>query len=151
MAKFIYRMQSILDIKVKLETQAKMQFAAAQNVLNEEEEQLNLLCKRKEDYIEKARKSGSEVLSVIELRENRTAIKTIDDFIAEQKLRVAKAAEKVETAREQLEEVMKERKTHEKLREKSFEEFKAELNHEESKEVDELTSYTYGQRQKEQR
>ena len=46
----------------------------------------------------------------------------------------------------QLEEVMKERKTYEKLREKSFEEFKAEVNHEESKEVDELTSYTYGQK-----
>ena len=29
MAKFIYRMQSILDIKVKLETQARMQFATA--------------------------------------------------------------------------------------------------------------------------
>ena len=75
----------------------------------------------------------------------------MDDFIAEQEVRVAEATEKVEAAREQLEEVMKERKTHEKLREKSFEEFKAEINHEESKEVDELTSYTYGQKQKEHR
>ena len=151
MAKFIYRMQSILDIKLKLETQARMQFATAKHILNEEEERLEQLHSRKEDYIEKARKSRSDVLSVKELRESKVAIQTMDDFIADQEVRVAEAAEKVEAAREQLEEVMKERKTHEKLREKSFEEFKAEINHEESKEIDELTSYTYGQRQKEHR
>lgn len=151
MSKFIYRMQSILDIKLKLETQAKMQFAAAKRILNEEEERLERLHKRKEDYIEKARKSRSDILNVNELRESKVAIQTMDDFIAEQEIRVAKAAEEVEVAREQLEEVMKERKTHEKLREKSFEEFKMEENHKESKEVDELTSYTYGQKKKEHR
>ena len=40
-------------------------------------------------------------------------------------------------------EAMVERKTHEKLKEKAFEEFKQELLHEESKEIDELVSYTY--------
>ena len=38
MAKFIYRMQSILDIKTKMEEQAKMEFAAAKMRLDEEEE-----------------------------------------------------------------------------------------------------------------
>mgnify|MGYP002519875865 CR=1 FL=1 len=37
MAKFQYRMQSILNIKLKMEEQAKMQFAQAQARLNEEE------------------------------------------------------------------------------------------------------------------
>ena len=151
MAKFIYRMQSILDIKVKLETQARMRFAAAKYALNEEEEKLEQLYNRREDYIEKARKSRSDALNVKELRESKVAIQTMDDFIAEQKIRVAEATERVEIAREQLEEVMKERKTHEKLREKSFEEFKVEINHEEGKEIDELTSYTYGQKKKEHR
>lgn len=151
MAKFIYRMQSILDIKVKLETQARMQFATAKHILNEEEEKLERLYKRKEDYIEEARKSRSDVLNVKELRESKAAIQTMDDFIVMQMKQVEKAAQAVEEARERLEEVMKERKTHEKLREKSFEEFKVEINHEESKEIDELTSYTYGQKQKEHR
>ena len=151
MAKFIYRMQSILDIKVKLETQARMQFATAKHALNLEEEKLERLYKRKEEYMEEARRSRSNVLSVKELRESKVAIQTMDDFIVTQTEQVERAARVVETARERLEEVMKERKTHEKLREKSFEEFKVELNHEESKEIDELTSYTYGQRQKEHR
>lgn len=146
MAKFIYRMQSILNIKVKLETQARMQFATAKHTLDEEEEKLSVLQKRKEDYMEEARKSRQDVLNVMTLRDSITAIQTMDDFIVTQNEQVALAQEKVEKAREKLEEVMKERKTHEKLREKAFEEFKAELNHEESKEVDELTSYTYGQK-----
>ena len=40
MARFIYRMQSILDIKEKLEEQARMEFATAKVRLNEEEEKL---------------------------------------------------------------------------------------------------------------
>lgn len=146
MAKFIYRMQSILDIKVKLETQARMQFAAAKQALDEEEEKLEVLKCRKEAYIEEARKNRHDKLNVRTLKDSKAAIQTMDDFIVIQNKQVALAEEKLEEAREQLEEVMKERKTYEKLREKSFEEFKAEVNHEESKEVDELTSYTYGQK-----
>jgi len=146
MAKFIYRMQSILDIKEKLETQARMQFAAAKQALDEEEAKLEVLKKRKEAYIEEARKNRHDKLNVRTLKDSKTAIQTMDDFIVTQKGQVALAEEKMEEARAQLEEIMKERKTYEKLREKSFEEFKAEINHEESKEVDELTSYTYGQK-----
>ena len=38
----------------------------------------------------------------------------------------------------------KERKIYEKLKEKAFENFKAELNAEEQKEVDELVSFRFG-------
>lgn len=146
MAKFVYRMQSILNIKVKLETQARMQFATAKRALDDEEEKLEQLKKRREAYIEEARARRNNALSVKELRDSKTAIQIMDDFIVEQKEQVARAAQKVEEARERLKEVMLERKTHERLREKAFEEFVAELNHEESKEIDELTSYTYGQK-----
>ena len=39
--------------------------------------------------------------------------------------------------------VMQERKVQEKLREKAFEEFKQELAEAETKDIDELVSYTY--------
>ena len=99
-------------------------------------------------YLEEARKSRNNVLNVQQLRDSKVAIQTMDDFIAEQQKRVALAAEKLEEAREQLQEVMKERKTQEKLREKAFDEFMMEENHKEGKEIDELTSYTYGQKKK---
>ena len=52
----------------------------------------------------------------------------------------------MEAARERMAEAMKERKMHETLREKAFEAFLQEENHAESKAIDELTSYTYGQK-----
>ena len=60
-------------------------------------------------------------------------------------LEVHKAEKQLDIVRKRLNEVMIERKTYEKLREKKFEEFKAEVLYEENKEVDELVSYTYHQ------
>lgn len=40
MAKFIYRMQNILDIKLKLESQAKIAYSQANAALREEEAKL---------------------------------------------------------------------------------------------------------------
>ncbi len=61
---------------------------------------------------------------------------------------MAKAAEVVELAREKLTEIMQERKMHEKLKEKALLQFLDEEKAAEAKVVDELTSYTYGQRGK---
>lgn len=70
----------------------------------------------------------------------------MEEYIEAQKENVRKAELLVEEARQKLQEVMIERKAQEKLREKAFEQFMAEENAKESKEVDELTSYTYGQK-----
>lgn len=53
------------------------------------------------------------------------------------------AEKTLEMARIELNRVMVERKTHEKLRERAFEEFKQEIAQAESKEIDELVSYNY--------
>ena len=50
MTKFSFRLESILQIKIKLEEQAKMEFAAAKMRLNEEEDKLQTLKDRKEAY-----------------------------------------------------------------------------------------------------
>lgn len=146
MAKFIYRMQSILNIKNQMENQAKMELGQAQRRLLEEEERLGVLYGRKESYLEDGRKLRKNALKVQSLRDNEYALARMDEFIGMQKENVAKAEGKVEEAREKLQEVMKERKAQERLREKAFEQFMREENAKESKEIDELTSYTYGQK-----
>ena len=65
-------------------------------------------------------------------------------MIKAQEMVVSIARDKVELARRKLQVAMQERKTQEKLKENAFEEFKHELNSEESKEVDELVSYRFG-------
>ncbi|MBP3475571.1 MAG: flagellar export protein FliJ [Lachnospiraceae bacterium] len=150
MAKFKYRMQSILNIKYQLENQAKMDLGRAQVKLMEEEEKLKTFIDRKEAYLEEGRRMRSKMLNVNDLKDNSYAMKTMDEMISGQKEQVARAEEEVEAARVKLQEVMQERKMHERLKEKALEQFMREENAAEFKAVDELTSYTYGQRGKEE-
>ena len=148
MAKFRYRMQSILNIKLKMEEQAKMQFAQAQAKLNEEEEKLQKLIDRKSLYESDLKEQLQSKLNLLKIEELQNAVIRMEEFITLQKREVDKAARVVEKERQKLTEVMMERKSHEKLKENAFEEFMQELNSAEGKEIDELTSYTYGQKNK---
>ena len=146
MAVFRYRMQSILNIKLKMETQAKQEFAQAKLVLDREEEKLQELYEQKSFYEKRAASLLSRKLDLLEIAANKEAILKIEEYIAEQKKRVDKAKQLLENAREKLREVMQERKVQEALKEKAFEEFLMEEKQQESKEIDQLTSYTYGQK-----
>ena len=150
MARFRYRMQSILNIQYQLENQAKMELGRAQVRLMEEEERLDGLMQRKEDYLEEGRRLRGDAVNVDELRDNRNALLVMDELIAAQREQVAQAEEIVEQARQRLQEVMQERKMHERLKEKAYEQFVREENAAEGRAVDELTSYTYGRRGKEE-
>lgn len=147
MARFRYRMQSVLNIKLKMETQAKQEFAAAKLALDEEKEKLDIFLTRKQAYEKEASVLLQDHLKVREIINNKAAILRMEEFAEAQQLQVQLAAEQVEHARKHLHEVMTERKTHETLKEKAFEDFMKEENRAESKEIDQLTSYTYGQKQ----
>lgn len=146
MARFRYGMQSLLNIKMKLETQARQEFAVARAALDAEQEKLSALYRRKEAYEKQAGELLKGKLSVQEITDNKSAILRMDDYIFDQKLQIKKAEDNLEEVRRKLTEVMQERKMHEKLKEKAFQEFLEDEKKQESKEVDELTSYTYGQR-----
>ena len=133
MAKFIYRMQSILDIKQKLEEQAKNEFAKARLQLTLEEDKLQGLMHRKDAYVEEGRKLRESGLNVRDILENRDAIENMKRLITAQQRAVEKAEKVLEEAREKLTEAMKESKTQEKLKEKAFESFMKEENARESK------------------
>ena len=144
MAKFIYRMQNILDIKLKMEAQAKASFAEANKELLIQEEKLEGLIRRREEYELEGQRLRLEKPNVIKLKDNSRALQVMKDMIKAQEMVVSIARDKVELARRKLQVAMQERKTQEKLKENAFEEFKHELNSEESKEVDELVSYRFG-------
>ena len=135
-----------MEIKEKLEEQAKNEFAAARMRLDEEEEKLKALTDRKLFYEQEGRRLRESALNVLELNENKNAIDRMDEFIAIQQIEVNRASALLEQARINLTNAMQEAQIQNKLKEKAFEEFKKELIAEESKEVDELTSYTYGSR-----
>ncbi len=143
MAKFVYTMQNILNIKQKLENQAKIAYGQANAKLLEEQQKLQEILVRKARYEERARELVSGSIHIREIRENKQAIDAMKSAMRTQLLQVQSAERAVEDARRKLNDVMVERKTHEKLREKQFEQFREELAYEENKVVDGLVSYTY--------
>ncbi len=146
MARFRYKMQNILSIKEKMETQAKQRFADAKRKLDLEEEALERLFRKREEIERHAVEVLQGDLDLHEIEDSQMSRIICDQRIEEQRSRVNRATLELENARAELEDAVKERKTHEKLKEKQFDEFMREENRSESKSIDELTTYTYGQK-----
>ncbi len=150
MARFRYRMQNILTVKEKLETQAKNEYAAANMRLMEEEEKLEKLNQRGIFLEDEGRRLVQESsLSIRDIEDNKLSIELNKEAIADQKKAIKRAEEVLEQKRLAMVELMQDRKTHEILKERAFQEFLQEEKAEESKQIDQLTSYTYGQKMKE--
>ena len=64
MAKFTYRMQNILDIKIKLENQAKIAYATASRQLAEEQEKLREILMRRAGYERKSKELVNGTLDI---------------------------------------------------------------------------------------
>ena len=146
MAKFVYRMQSVLNLKIKTENQSKMEFGVAPMRLNEELDKLDSLEKRLEDYMLEGEELQKSVLNVQEILFNRNAVENVKAQIEDQKLNVEQAEKIVDEARLKLAKDMQERKMQETLRERAYQEYLQEEKDAEFKESDQRTSFTYGQR-----
>lgn len=144
MGRFIFSLQNILNIKEKLEEQAKNEYSQANLLLQEAIVRREQLEARMEEEKRRLQEDISASLNVRKIREREEAVEIFRMYVRQQILVVMQREKEVEVARERLNEAMKERKTFEKLREHAFEKFRLEENLREQKEVDELVSYRYG-------
>lgn len=143
MAKFVYPMQNILELKQKLEDQEKINFGLAQAKVNEEQEKLRQIMIRQADYERQLKEASQGNINIVEIKTCKNAVNSMKVALRDQMIQLSKAQKQLEVVRKRLNTVMQERKMHEKLREHAFDEFKKELLHEEGKLTDELVSYTY--------
>ena len=143
MAKFKYRMQNILDIKTKLETQAQNEYGIANRKYLEEQAALQELMIRRVEYEKSLKEQEEGMLDIKSINNARNDVNNIKTLVRRQMMEVHKAEIVLEKTRNELNEKMKERKTHEKLKEHALDEFKADLQMAETKEIDELVSYTF--------
>lgn len=150
MAKFKYRMQNVLNIKQKLEEAAKMAFMEATARVNEEEQRLNEIKEHRRIYEAEGHRLRKNEIRVLDLKRNAEALSILNEQMKIQEQKLEEAREFQQLKRVELQNAMQERKTQDKLYENAFEEFVHEENRRESKEVDELVSYAYGQRTREQ-
>ena len=150
MAVFRYKMQNVLNIKLQLENQANMEYGMKLAKLREEEEKLQVLQDRKQAYIDKGLELLTGILDPLEIASNKASVIKMDEYIGLQKEAIEEAEDQVELARRKLTMAMQERKIHERLRENALEVFLQEEKEKEKKEIDELTSFTYGQKAQEE-
>ncbi|RKI44239.1 flagellar export protein FliJ [bacterium D16-51] len=143
MAKFIFKMESILSIKYKLEDQAKAEYGMEVAKLREEERKLEVLIAKKEAYQDALTKAVQDALIIREIKVLENSVENAKYNINVQKFVIKQQQQRVDQAREKLDNAMKERKTYEKLKEKAFEQFKMEIEAQERKEIDELVSFRF--------
>ena len=85
-------------------------------------------------------------LSILDIEENKKLVAHAREQIRAQTIQVRMAHKRLEEKRVKMQTAMQERKTQEILKEKAFDVFLQEEKAAESKEIDELTSYTHGQK-----
>ena len=150
MAKFVYRMQNILELKQKIEEQEKANFGMATARFNAEQQKLKELMIKQAGYERRLKELSIGTIDVKEIKSCKNAIQSMKVALRDQMIELSKAQKAMEVARRKLNEVMMERKMHEKLRENAFEQFLDELDYEEGKITDELVSYSYFNGEKEE-
>lgn len=136
-------MESILSVKTKLEDQAKAEYGIETMRLREEEHKLTLLENRKRGFEQQLFEAVSDRLVILSIKRLEDSVENLKYNIKLQIIVIRKQEERVAQARAKLDNAMKERKIYEKLKEKAFEEFKAEVNAQEQKEIDQLVSFRF--------
>ena len=143
MAKFVFNMQGLLNIKEKLEEQSKTEYGKALNKLEEEKNILLNLENSKKQNIVNFRESINKGVKPNYTKSINQFISLIDKKIEQQVENVNKAEEVVEQKRLVLLNAMKERKVLEALKEKEKENYFREELKKEQKIIDEIVSYKY--------
>ena len=119
MAKFVYSMQNILDMKEKLERQEKNDYSRANVRLLEAQDELERLKDRQIEQEEKLRQNLKESMQVLQIKEAENGVEVIKMYVKQQMLCVKQRERELEEARTRLALAMRERKTFEKLQYKT--------------------------------
>ena len=143
MAQFQFRLQSVLNLREKLEDQKEIEYAQALKALEEERAKERALRSKKNDKIEALRLLVMETPDPREVFLHNEFIEALKEKIAAQIKVVRAAAEFAENKRLELVEAMRDRKTIERLRENALEEYYEEEKQIAQKQIDEVVSYRY--------
>ena len=109
MAKFIFKMESILSVKTKLEDQAKAEYGIETMKLREEEHKLTLLENRKSGFEQQLFEAVSDRLVILSIKRLEDSVENLKYNIKLQIIVIRKQEERVAQARAKLDNAMKER------------------------------------------
>lgn len=141
---FKFKLQSVLDIKIKEEDDEKRKFADVMQLQAREEQVLaNMHRKRTGLIVELKTKQGAGGINIGELQMYSSAIERLKHEIISQELRLKEIALMLEEQRKRLIEATQQKKIYEKLKENQEKAFKEEEDYKEKLLIDELATLKY--------
>ena len=143
MQKFGFRLESVRNLKVQLEDNAKNNLALASRELKKQKEFLTGLRTTREDSISELNSKVDEGVSISQIRAYNNYLTLLKQKITEQRENVNTAQKQVDVRRESLVKAVQERKILDKLREKKYGEFLKEQGKAEQLLIDELNSFKF--------
>ncbi|MCL2854282.1 MAG: flagellar export protein FliJ [Defluviitaleaceae bacterium] len=141
MAKFVFRLASVLSVREKVEELKKNEFGKAVMELEQERAKLIHLERVRMECIESFRNGLHKGVKPDEIRQHNLFLDRMKILIREQKAAIQLAEQRVEEKRIELVEAMKNRKALDVLKENDYEEFLNEEKQAEQKVIDEIVSY----------
>lgn len=143
--RFVFRLQTVLNVKEKAEEEEKKKFGDLIQLLAREEARLRQLQQQLVETmaLQKQKLQSGQGMSPDELQRIQYFKKKLEKDIEAQKLRIKEVEAALERQRLALIEAMKERKTLEALKEQQLEAFNKEIDEEEAKLIDELATLKY--------
>lgn len=143
MAKFSFKLQSLLNIKIQLEDSLKNQLGRAIQKLEQEKAILRTFEQHMEECINEINNKSMLGTTVASLREYNSYMIFLKEKIELQKENVNWASINVDKYREELVKAVQERKMMENLKQKQYEDYMKEQNRDEQKKIDEVISFNY--------
>jgi len=140
MKKFVFKLQTALDLKLKAEEMKKEELVTATDIYKESCRVLEYLKTRLAEIQNTVRGKQGEQFDVNEIRRCQDYIPVINEHISQQALITEEHRAAMEEVRGELVEIMKERKILEKLRTRHYQEYMREFLREEQKQIDEMAT-----------
>ena len=138
---FRFKLQRVLDLKLKQEDEKKNQIATLMQAIKIKEEELEALIsekKQKEFSLNDNRKRG---ISILEIRNINQYLLFLDKKINTLRFEISSLESNLNQKRLEYLELQKERKTFEKLKEKDYEKYLYNEKKEEEKMIDQIVTF----------
>ena len=143
---FVFRLESVMNCRKAAEDKALTDFSDEKRDLEKERQQLDRIQEHKVSLIEQLRDMQKDGLKADEIALFMDYIRQVQARLADQENVVRQAVERVSLKREALLAAVKDRKVMETLKARKLQEYIAESNKAEQKQMDETAIFRYVRR-----
>ncbi len=140
MKKFVFKLQTALDLKLKAEEIKKEELVTVTGIYKESCRVLESLKTRLAEIQDMVRGKQGEQLDVTEIKRCQEYIPVLNEHISQQALVTENHRTVMEQVRGELIQIMKDRKVLEKLKTRHYQEYMREFLREEQKQIDEMAT-----------